>query len=189
MNKEIYEEGLLKLDTFLVGKVLGNRPMSREAFISTLQKAFHIINGVEIELVGHDNIFAFYFKTKVDCQRVYTGVRGLLTNKSLPCVNLWAHRSQVLGMRGVGRKRFGSKGLIGEVPRVRAARLLMDVIITGAADCGDPFENPILDLGESSECDFRTDSLGSQLGITFYGASDWKWTHLSPYKYYDRDIP
>ncbi|KAK9094358.1 hypothetical protein Scep_025827 [Stephania cephalantha] len=64
MSKEIYANGSIKLDTCLVGKILGNKPVSREGFISTFQQALHVTNNFDIELVGNDNIFAFYSKQR-----------------------------------------------------------------------------------------------------------------------------
>ncbi|KAK9107290.1 hypothetical protein Syun_023301 [Stephania yunnanensis] len=73
MSKEVYAEGTAKIDKCLVGIILGNKTINKEGFLLNFKKAFHIAHEVEIELVGRDNTFAFYFKMEADRERVFLG--------------------------------------------------------------------------------------------------------------------
>ncbi|TXG60643.1 hypothetical protein EZV62_015216 [Acer yangbiense] len=61
-----------RLELCLVGKVLTNKRVNREAFIRVIGKNWKVKKGVEIELVT-GNTFTFHFRDKYDLDRVMVG--------------------------------------------------------------------------------------------------------------------
>ncbi|KAL5739108.1 hypothetical protein ACOSQ2_028288 [Xanthoceras sorbifolium] len=64
--------GAHKLLSYLVGKVLSNRVINREAFRSILPKIWKTSQEVDIEVLN-TNIFAFYFWNLSDRKRILAG--------------------------------------------------------------------------------------------------------------------
>ncbi|KAK2641361.1 hypothetical protein Ddye_023124 [Dipteronia dyeriana] len=65
-------EGEQRLALCLVGKVLTNKVVNREAFLDVMKKIWRVDGGVEIEPIK-GNMFAFYFKSQESRQRILKG--------------------------------------------------------------------------------------------------------------------
>ncbi|KAK2639395.1 hypothetical protein Ddye_027190 [Dipteronia dyeriana] len=61
----------------LVGKILSNKLVNREAFIGVIPKIWRTLEEFEIEAI-EGNIFSFTFKNAEDRHHVLGGVHGLL---------------------------------------------------------------------------------------------------------------
>ncbi|KAL5748642.1 hypothetical protein ACOSP7_025691 [Xanthoceras sorbifolium] len=69
---DIKEAGSKKISLCLVGKVLANRQVNRDAFRATIPKIWRINSDVAVEVV-RQNVFAFHFKELADRRWVLSG--------------------------------------------------------------------------------------------------------------------
>ncbi|KAL5762300.1 hypothetical protein ACOSP7_018564 [Xanthoceras sorbifolium] len=72
LDDSLQEVGARKLAMSLVGKVLTNKLVNREAFRLIIPRIWRTTQPVEVESLG-ENIFAFYFKNKLNRKRVLMG--------------------------------------------------------------------------------------------------------------------
>ncbi|KAL5819940.1 hypothetical protein ACOSQ4_023782 [Xanthoceras sorbifolium] len=72
MDKKAEEVGRKQISLSLVGKIVSNREVNREAFKATISSIWRTTKGVEVEAVGV-NIFVFRFQCHWDRKRVLEG--------------------------------------------------------------------------------------------------------------------
>ncbi|KAK3218313.1 hypothetical protein Dsin_012283 [Dipteronia sinensis] len=72
LKDDLKDDGLKKLSLSLVGKVLANKLINREAFRRVLLRIWKVIEGITIE-VGSENTFMFQFQNLEDWRRILTG--------------------------------------------------------------------------------------------------------------------
>ncbi|KAL5739486.1 hypothetical protein ACOSQ2_028666 [Xanthoceras sorbifolium] len=72
MDNDLKKNGVQKLALSLVGKVITNKVINREAFRSVIPKIWKTSQGVDIEALGN-NTFVFSFRNSVDRKRIMAG--------------------------------------------------------------------------------------------------------------------
>ncbi|TXG53192.1 hypothetical protein EZV62_022361 [Acer yangbiense] len=72
LEENLRDEAVLKMSLCLVGKILSNKTVNREAFMRVIGKIWRVNEGFEIESVT-GNVYTFYFKNENDRQRVMSG--------------------------------------------------------------------------------------------------------------------
>lgn len=73
MDKKTFLVGCRNLDRCLVRKVIRVKIVNCEAFRRVMPTSWRLLGGVEIEIMGNDNIFIAQFKNVQDMLGVYTG--------------------------------------------------------------------------------------------------------------------
>ncbi|TXG53190.1 hypothetical protein EZV62_022359 [Acer yangbiense] len=69
LEENLIDEAVLRMSLCLVGKILSNKTVNREAFMRVIGKIWRVNKGFEIESVT-GNVYTFYFKNENDRQRV-----------------------------------------------------------------------------------------------------------------------
>ncbi|TXG69352.1 hypothetical protein EZV62_004287 [Acer yangbiense] len=69
LQSELRTAGIQRMALSLVGKVLTNKMVNREAFMGLIGRIWRVEEGLEIELVKH-NVFKFQFYSAIDRCRV-----------------------------------------------------------------------------------------------------------------------
>ena len=72
LNDKLMIEAKHRLSLCIVGKVLSNKRVNREAFMRVIGKIWQIRKGMEIESVT-GNTFSFHFRDAYDLERVMLG--------------------------------------------------------------------------------------------------------------------
>ncbi|KAL5789588.1 hypothetical protein ACOSQ2_004476 [Xanthoceras sorbifolium] len=72
LDANLKKIGLEKMALSLVGKVISNKVINREAFQSIIPKIWKLSEELEIEVLI-SNVFVLHFRNIQDRQRVYTG--------------------------------------------------------------------------------------------------------------------
>lgn len=72
LDRSLIDIGVREINNSLVGKVLANKVVNKDALRTVINQVWKTLNGVKVESVG-SNLFLFHFSSKSDRKRVLTG--------------------------------------------------------------------------------------------------------------------
>ncbi|KAK2659071.1 hypothetical protein Ddye_005604 [Dipteronia dyeriana] len=71
LKLDLRTAGVQRMALSLVGKVITNKMVDREAFTGLIARTWRVEEGMEIEMVRH-NVFKFQFHSADDCRHAWT---------------------------------------------------------------------------------------------------------------------
>ncbi|PON78322.1 Zinc knuckle CX2CX4HX4C [Parasponia andersonii] len=73
MDKETFLSGKRNTDLCLIGKIIGNKGINREALRRVMPLIWRPIHALDIETLGKENLFVAQFSSKDDLRRIFVG--------------------------------------------------------------------------------------------------------------------
>ncbi|TXG47751.1 hypothetical protein EZV62_027045 [Acer yangbiense] len=130
LEENLKIEAVHRMSLYLMGKLLSNKVVNKEAFIRVISRIWQVSRGVEVESVS-GNIFSFHFHCEEDRQRVIAGGpwnfddellvlekpvgKGVIETLSFNLAKFWIQIHQISIICMTRKIGWFLGGLIGEV--------------------------------------------------------------------------
>ncbi|KAL5819222.1 hypothetical protein ACOSQ4_023064 [Xanthoceras sorbifolium] len=141
LDSDLRKIGSVKLTLSLVGKVISNKAINREAFRSIIPKIWKTTNDIYIEVLSN-NIYVFYFRSMEDRKQILAGEPWNFDNSLLVL-------GEPTGNGDLGNMKFSNTEFWVQVYNVPLVCMTREIDLFLGRQIGEVCE---LDLGATGDC-------------------------------------